>query len=173
MEMATLAGGCFWCTEAIFERLKGVSKVLAGYTGGVLDNPTYEDVSSGNSGHAEAVQISFAPKLISFERILEVFWKLHDPTTLNQQGADIGTQYRSAIFCHDEKQKEIAEGSMLKAQKLYTNPIVTEIVSYTKFYNAEKYHQEYYNNNQTAAYCRLVIDPKIKKLYKDFANEIK
>lgn len=170
METTTLAGGCFWCTQAIFERLRGVSKVLAGYAGGVLDNPTYEDVSSGNTGHAEAIQVTFDTKSISLERILEVFWKLHDPTTPNQQGVDIGPQYRSAIFYHDEKQKEIAENSKLKAQKLYTNPIVTEIVAFEKFYNAEKYHQEYYNNNQNAAYCKLVIDPKIKKLYKNFGS---
>ncbi len=168
-EIATLAGGCFWCTEAVFERLKGVKKVISGYTGGNKPNPTYEEVSSGSTGHAEAVQITYNSSIISYKTLLEIFFALHDPTTLNQQGADIGPQYRSAIFYHSPEQREIANKAKQKAQKNYSNPIVTEIIPASSFYSAEKYHQKYYTNNQKAAYCRVIIDPKIQKLYKNFS----
>jgi len=173
MELSTLAGGCFWCTEAIFKRLKGVSRVTSGYSGGKMENPSYEAVSSGSTGHAEAIQIEFDPAVLSYEKLLEVFFKLHDPTTLNQQGADIGTQYRSVIFYHDENQKEVAEKIKAAMQKLYKDPIVTEIVPYSNFYSAEGYHQDYYAKNSQAGYCRIVIDPKITKLYKEFKEVTK
>ncbi len=175
MEKATLAGGCFWCTEAVFQKLKGVESVLPGYTGGHIQNPTYEEVSSGESGHAEAIQIEFDPKIISFETLLDVFWQLHDPTTLNQQGADHGTQYRSAIFYHDEKQKELAEKSLEKAEAagMYSDQFVTEIVPFDTFYEAEEEHRSFYENNPNQPYCRIVIDPKIQKLYKNFHNQLK
>lgn len=164
IETATFAGGCFWCTEAIFQRLKGVTKVTSGYTGGDVVNPTYEKVSEGDSGHAEAIQIDFDPKIISYEELLKVFFATHDPTTLNQQGNDIGEQYRSAIYYHDDKQKELA----LKAKSQIPNA-VTQIEKFTIFYPAENYHKSYYDNNRNAGYCRIVIDPKITKLYKGFA----
>ncbi|MBI1863254.1 peptide-methionine (S)-S-oxide reductase MsrA [Candidatus Microgenomates bacterium] len=166
MQTATLAGGCFWCTEAIFKRLKGVSSVRPGYAGGHVDNPTYEQVCSGNTGHAEAIQIEFDPEQISFSTLLDVFFHLHDPTTKNQQGADYGTQYRSAIFYHDEEQKKIADEVIdhVEKEKVYKNPIVTEVVPFTKFYEAEDYHKDYFANNQSAPYCQVVIDPKIRKL---------
>ncbi len=175
MEIATLAGGCFWCTEAVFQRLKGVEKVESGYSGGDVENPTYEQVCSGNTGHAEAIQIAFDPSVISFEKLLEVFWHLHDPTTLNRQGADEGTQYRSAIFYHDEAQKEIAEKSLKDAESsgMYKDKFVTEIVPFKNFYKAESYHKDYYNRNNTQGYCTYVIDPKITKLYKEFPQEVK
>lgn len=169
LELATFAGGCFWCTETIFKRLKGVEEVISGYAGGRIDNPTYEQVSSGDSGHAEAIQVKFDPKVISYEQLVEIFFKLHDPTTLNQQGADIGEQYRSVIFYHDEAQKEIAEKIMNKfeKEKIYEDPIVTEITPFNNFFKAEDYHQDYYEQNRnTNSYCRIVIDPKIQKLYK-------
>jgi len=165
MEIATLAGGCFWCTEAIFERLKGIKKVESGYTGGTKENPSYEDISSGTTGHAEANQITFDPKVISYKTVLEVFFKLHDPTTLNQQGADKGAQYRSVIFYHSEDQKKIAE-----EMKSKITGAVTEIIPAGKFYMAEKHHQDYYSQNRSAPYCKLVIDPKIQKLYKEFKS---
>jgi len=176
LELATFAGGCFWCTEAVFKRLKGVEEVVSGYSGGRVDNPTYEEVSNGDTGHAEAIQIKFDPSIISYEQLLEIFFKLHDPTTLNQQGADIGEQYRSAIFYHDEKQREIAEKVMeeFEKKKIYEDPIVTEITEFKNFYPAEDYHQQYYENNRNSnSYCRIVIDPKIQKLYKDFKNQVK
>lgn len=169
LETATFAGGCFWCTEAVFKRLKGVEEVISGYSGGRIDNPTYEEVSSGDTGHAEAIQIKFDPKIISYEQLVEVFFKLHDPTTLNQQGADVGEQYRSMIFFHNEEQQKIAEKIMDKfeKEKIYEDPIVTEITPFTKFYTAEDYHQDYYEQNRNSnPYCRIVIDPKIQKLYK-------
>ena len=168
--MATFAGGCFWCTEAIFKRIRGIKSVTSGYSGGKIENPTYEQVCSGATGHAEAIQIEFDPKIISFEKLLEVFFKLHDPTTLNQQGNDVGTQYRSAIFYHDEKQKTLAEKAKLKMQKIYEGKIVTEIVPFANFYKAENYHQNYFENNKNAPYCQVVIDSKIQKLYKDFGK---
>lgn len=170
LETATLAGGCFWCTEAVFKRLKGVTEVLPGYTGGVTKNPTYEDVCSGQTGHAEAIQIKFDPKVISYEKLLEVFWKLHDPTTLNQQGADIGSEYRSAIFYHTQQQKESAQKSLNQAEEsgLYPTKFVTEIVPAAEFYPAESYHKDFYEKNASSGYCRIVIDPKIQKLYAEF-----
>lgn len=176
LETATFAGGCFWCTEAIFRKLKGVEEVISGYSGGRVDNPTYEEVSGGDTGHAEAIQIKFDPSIISFELLVEIFFKLHDPTTLNQQGADIGEQYRSAIFYHSEEQKKIAEKVMEKfeKEKIYDDPIVTEITAFSNFYEAEDYHQDYYENNKNSnSYCRIVIDPKIIKLYKDFKDKVR
>lgn len=170
METATLAGGCFWCTEAIFRKLKGVSEVTPGYTGGDLPNPTYWDVSSGMTDHAEAVEIKFDHEIISFAKILEVFWKLHDPTSLNRQGADTGTEYRSAIFYHTEEQKKLAEQSKLKVQKQFDNQIVTEITTAKQFYPAEEEHRDFYLKNKNSLYCQLVIDPKLTKLYKDFPS---
>lgn len=174
LETATLAGGCFWCTEAIFKRLKGVVSVIPGYTGGNTENPTYEQVSSGKTGHAEAIQIEFDPKIISYEKLLEVFFKLHDPTTLNQQGADVGTQYRSAIFYHSPVQQSVAEKAKEKIQQsgVYANTMVTQIVPFTKFYKAESYHQDYYANNRQAPYCQIVIDPKIEKLIHEFKEVV-
>src|SRR3989344_38982 len=176
-DVATLACGCFWCTEAIFQRLKGVLTVTPGYSGGNPpdggQNPTYEQVCSGNTGHAEAIQIKFDPKVISFEKLLEVFFKLHDPTTLNRQGNDIGTQYRSSIFYHSEEQKKSAEKLKSKMQKLYRDKIITEIVQYKNFFEAENYHKNYYENYKSQPYCQLVIDPKITKLYKLFPEKIK
>jgi peptide-methionine (S)-S-oxide reductase len=164
LETAILASGCFWCTEAVYQRISGVKKVTSGYTGGRVDNPTYEQVSMGNTGHAEAIQIEFNPMEISYEEILDIFWKVHDPTTLNKQGADVGTQYRSAIFYTTEKQKKIAEQSKKDAQRDFQDPIITEVVQAGVFYEAENYHQNFYNQNRNYPYCRIVIDPKIKKL---------
>lgn len=174
LQTATLAGGCFWCTEAIFQRLKGVSEVRPGYSGGQVENPTYKQVCSGSTGHAEAIQITFDPKIISFEKLLEVFFKLHDPTTLNQQGSDYGTQYRSSIFYHDDDQRKTAEKvkSAIEKSKMYQSKIVTEIVPFTNFYEAETYHQNYYELNRSQPYCQLVIDPKIQKLFKEFKNNL-
>ncbi len=174
-EKATLAGGCFWCTEAIFKRLKGVSSVLPGYAGGIVENPSYEAVCSGNTGHAEAIQIEFDPTLIPFEKILDIFWHTHNPTTPNRQGNDMGTQYRSSIFYADVKQKEIAEKSKqeLETSKLYKDPIVTEIVPLTNFYVAEDYHKDYFERNRNQSYCNFVIDPKIQKLLKEYGNDVK
>lgn len=174
-ETATLAGGCFWCTEAVFKKLKGVAEVTPGYIGGLTENPTYEDVCSGQTGHAEAIQIQFNPKVVSFEKLLDVFWKLHDPTTLNQQGGDSGTQYRSAIFYHNQSQKDQATKSLTEAKQsgMYSNEFVTEITPAPEFYPAESYHKDYYNKNSSQSYCRIVIDPKIQKLYKEFTEETK
>jgi peptide-methionine (S)-S-oxide reductase len=176
MEIATLAGGCFWCTEAIFRRLRGVTNVESGYTGGETENPTYWDVASGMTEHAEAIQIAFDPKIISFSDILDVFWATHDPTSLNRQGADTGTEYRSAIFYHDEDQKQIALKSKETQEKSgkYDKSIVTEIASFTKFYQAEDDHQDFYERNKNSnMYCQLVIDPKIKKLMAGFKEKVK
>jgi peptide-methionine (S)-S-oxide reductase len=176
LETATFAGGCFWCTEAVFKRLKGVEEVISGYTGGRVENPTYEQVSTGDTGHAEAIQIKFDPSVISYQQLVEIFFKLHDPTTLNQQGADIGEQYRSAIFYRDGEQKEIAEKVLeqFEKDKVYDDPIVTEISQLTNFYEAEDYHQDYYDQNRSSnSYCRVVIDPKIQKLYRDFKDQVR
>lgn len=175
METATLAGGCFWCTEAIFKRLRGILEVTSGYIGGDIKNPTYEEVSQGNTNHAESIQIKFDPKIISFEKILEVFWHLIDPTTLNKQGADIGTQYRSVIFYHSQKQKQLAEKSRARVEreKLYKDPVVTKIEPFDNFYKAEEYHQNYFERNQYKPYCQLVINPKIEKLIKEFNDLVK
>ena len=174
LETATVANGCFWCSEAIFSRLKGVRSVVPGYSGGRVDNPSYDQVCSGSTGHAEAAQIEYDPEITSFEKLLEVFWHTHDPTTLNRQGNDIGTQYRSAIFYHDDKQREIAEKSKrsLEENGTYKNPIVTEIVPFKKFYVAEDYHKKYYERNRDAGYCRFVIEPKIQKLLKQHRNDL-
>jgi peptide-methionine (S)-S-oxide reductase len=173
VETATLSGGCFWCTEAIFKKLKGVARVIPGYTGGETQNPTYWDVASKSTGHAEAIQLQFDPKVISFKQILDVFWALHDPTTLNQQGADVGPEYRSAIFYQDNTQKKTAEESKNEAQKRFKDPIVTEITQASKFYPAEEEHRDFYEKNKSPIYCRLVIDPKIQKLYKEFKDQVK
>jgi peptide-methionine (S)-S-oxide reductase len=175
LETATIAGGCFWCTEAIFKRLKGVISVKPGYAGGNIPNPTYEQVCHGTTGHAEAIQIEFDPNVIPFEKILEVFWHTHNPTTLNRQGNDVGTQYRSSVFYHDDKQKQIANKTMkqIEADKLYSDPIITEIVPFTNFYEAENYHKDYYDSNRNQGYCSIVIDPKIHKLLKEYSNEVK
>lgn len=169
------AGGCFWCTEAIFEELKGVEKVVSGYSGGKIANPTYEQVCTGSTGHAECTQITYNPTQITFAELLEVFWMTHDPTTLNRQGADSGTQYRSAIFYTDEDQKleAIAYKAKLEKEKIWSDPIVTEITKFEKFYPAENYHQEYYQNNPNQGYCRIVITPKIEKFKKIFADKLK
>lgn len=173
--MATFAGGCFWCTEAIFQRLKGVKSVISGYSGGQRENPSYDQVSTGATGHAEAIQITFDPKTISYEKLLEVFWATHNPTTLNQQGADRGTQYRSMIFYHSEEQKNkaLASKKRLEGEKKYEEPIVTEITPYKAFYKAEEHHQNYYNDQPYYPYCTVVIDPKVKKLLKEFPKDIK
>jgi peptide-methionine (S)-S-oxide reductase len=167
LEKATFGAGCFWCVEAVFERLDGVDTVVAGYAGGTKPNPTYEEVSSGTTGHAEVAQITFDPSKISYEKLLEVFWEAHDPTTLNRQGADAGTQYRSVIFYANEQQRLAAEKSKREAQKNFEDPIVTEIKPLEHFYPAENYHQDYFRNNPNAPYCVLVIKPKLKKLKLD------
>ena len=168
IKQATFGAGCFWCVEAVFEQLDGVVDVRSGYTGGTTEYPTYEDICTGKTGHAEVIQIDFDPSLISYENLLDIFWKSHDPTTLNRQGADTGTQYRSAIFYHSEKQKETADNSKENVEKsdLYFDSIVTEITLLTKFYVAENDHQDYYRINQNAPYCQLVIKPKLDKLFK-------
>lgn len=175
LEVATLASGCFWCSEAIFLRLNGVLSVVSGYSGGETINPTYDQVCTGRTGHAEAIQIKFDHSIISFKTILQVFWNTHDPTTLNRQGNDIGTQYRSSIFYHNSEQKEIAEKTKAEINRsgVYSAPIVTEIMPFKNFYPAEKYHQNYYSNNETAPYCNYVITPKIKKLLKQYDKNIK
>jgi peptide-methionine (S)-S-oxide reductase len=174
-QLATLANGCFWCTEAVFRRLKGVISATPGYSGGTIPDPSYDQVSSGASGHAESIQIEFNPAEISYPKLLEVFWATHDPTTLNRQGADVGTQYRSAIFYHSAEQKAAAEKSKqeLAASGKYSDPIVTEITEYKNFYPAGPEHKDFYERNRTSNYCRLVIDPKISKLYKDFKEDLK
>lgn len=165
-ETITLGAGCFWCIEAVLVRIDGIHSVTSGYMGGVWPNPTYEQVCTGTTGHAEVVQVEFDPGVISLDELLDLFWQLHDPTTLNRQGADVGTQYRSAIFYHDAKQREIAEASKKKWDQSgkYRNPIVTEITAASTFYKAEDYHQDYFARNPRNPYCRAVIPPKLKKL---------
>lgn len=163
-DTAVLGAGCFWCVEAVFQRLEGVSSVEAGYAGGTTDNPTYEQVCTGGTGHAEVARIVFDPEKISFDALLDAFWQAHDPTTLNRQGADAGTQYRSAIFYQSEEQRIKAEASRARAQAEFADPIVTEISRLERFYPAENYHQDYYNKNRNAPYCQFVIRPKLKKL---------
>ena len=174
-EVATLAGGCFWCLEAVFRRVKGVERVTSGYTGGGVSNPSYREVCAGNTGHAEAVRIEFDPEVITFQEILDIFWHIHDPTTLNRQGADAGTQYRSAIFYHDESQRAAAEQSLRRAEasRLWPDPIVTEITPAGTFYPAEEYHQEYYLQNAGQPYCRIVIEPKVRALLKAFPDKVR
>jgi peptide-methionine (S)-S-oxide reductase len=173
-EMATFAGGCFWCTEAIFLEIKGVQSVLPGYIGGTKENPTYQEVCTGNTGHAEAIQIVFDPKVVTFETLLEIFFATHDPTTLNAQGADVGTQYRSEVFYHNDSQKKITEDYIiqLSTAKTFGMPIVTAISQATKFYVAEDYHKNYYNLNKSQSYCNYVITPKVEKARKLFSNKI-
>jgi len=173
-ELATLGGGCYWCLEAFYQRIKGVDKVESGYSGGHVDNPSADDVYAGDTGHAEVVQITFDPKVISYKEILEIFFVMHDPTTLNRQGPDVGEWYRSVIFFHDDKQKKTAEE--LKngyAKELWKDPIVTQIVPFEKFWPAEEYMQDYYNKNPRAGYCQVIIDPKIQKLRQKFAAKLK
>ena len=165
-ERATLGGGCFWCIEAVFERLPGVKSVTSGYAGGHTKNPTYKEVCEGDTGHAEVTQIEFDSAVISFEKLLDVFWQAHDPTTLNRQGGDVGTQYRSVIFYENDAQRAAAEKSKAAAARKFSNPMVTEIAPLTHFYKAEGYHQDYFRNNRNAPYCQLVIEPKLKKLDK-------
>jgi len=175
VETATLANGCFWCSEAVFQRLKGVKSILPGYAGGTIKNPSYEQVCTGKTGHTESIQIKFDPNVISFEKILDIFWHTHDPTTLNRQGNDVGTQYRSAVFYHDENQKKIAEDSKkdLSEKGIYKYPVVTEITPFTNFYVAENYHKNYYQNHSSEPYCSFVISPKIDKLFERYGNQIK
>ena len=174
-DTATFGTGCFWCTEAIFLNVEGVTKVESGYTGGKVKNPTYKEVCSGLTGHAEVIQLQFDPKVISYDQLLEIFWKTHDPTTLNQQGADVGTQYRSVVYYHNEEQKEKAEyyKKRLEEEKAFDKPIVTEISPIAKFYKAEDYHQNYYNLNNNAPYCAYVIQPKLEKFKKAFKAVVK
>lgn len=175
METATLGSGCFWCVEAIYQDVIGVHKVVSGYAGGEVENPTYQEVCSGTTGHAEVVQIAFDPTVISFEEILFIFWRTHDPTTLNRQGNDVGTQYRSVIYYHDEEQKKIAEQSMAEtdASDLWADPIVTEIAPLPIFYEGEAYHQNYFVENPYQPYCIFVINPKVQKFRKSFRNKLR
>lgn len=173
MEKATFAGGCFWCTEAIFQNIKGVSDVTSGYSGGEVENPSYEQVSGRETGHAEVIQLTFDPKVVSYKDLLYIFFKMHDPTQKDGQGADIGSQYRSIVFYHDENQKKEAEEAISEFKKEYPSPIVTEVIPFKNFYKAEDYHQDYYNNNKSAMYCKLVIDSKIEKLKKNFGKYLK
>ena len=175
LETATFGGGCFWCTEAIYERVKGVQSVVSGYSGGTVKNPTYEQVCTGTTGHAEAIQIIYDPKVVPYDVLLEIFFKTHDPTSLNRQGADVGTQYRSVIFYHNEEQKKKAEYYKAELDKsgAWDNPIVTQIVPFTNFYPAEDYHQDYFAKNPNQGYCAYVIGPKVEKFEKVFRNKLK
>ncbi len=174
-EVATFGGGCFWCVEAIFERVSGVYSAESGYSGGHVSNPDYKMVTSGSTGHAEVVQITFDPEVISYLELLEIFFKTHDPTTLNQQGADVGTQYRSIVLFHNETQHKLAREIIqeLDSEGIWDNPIVTTVEPFEQFYSAEAYHQEYYENNPNQGYCRLVINPKVEKFEKVFKEQLK
>jgi peptide-methionine (S)-S-oxide reductase len=174
LETVTLGAGCFWCVEAIFQNLKGVHSVVSGYSGGVVKNPSYEDVCTGATGHAEVTQIKYDPRKISFDELLEVFWSNHDPTTLNRQGSDVGAQYRSVIFYHTQKQKELAEKykKKLNDEHVFDKPVITEITPYKEFYKAENYHQNYFNDNSNKPYCQFVIRPKLEKFRKAFKSKI-
>jgi len=175
LSTATFGNGCFWCTEAIFQQLKGVEKVMPGYTGGSIKNPSYKEVCSGTTGHAEAIQITFDANIISYRELLDVFFYTHDPTTLNRQGADVGTQYRSAIFYHDESQKNDATLmiTQLESEGVYDDKIVTEVSPFDVYYDAEEYHKNYYNNNKNQGYCRAVINPKLDKFVKKYSEKLK
>ena len=175
LELATLAGGCFWCVEAIYQDVIGIERVVSGYMGGQTKNPTYKAICTGTTGHAEVIQLTYNPELISYEEILDIFWHTHNPTTLNRQGNDIGTQYRSAVFYHNETQKEIAEKSKkaIDATDLWEDPIVTEITQADVFYSAEGYHQNYFKDNPNQGYCRAIINPKVAKFRKEFKNKLK
>jgi len=172
LEIVTFGSGCFWCTEAVFQNLRGVKSAVSGYSGGKVVNPTYEQVCSGNTGHAEVIQVTYDPAVIPFEDLLRVFWRTHDPTTLNRQGHDVGTQYRSAIFYHNDEQRKIAEQykKQLDESKTFSAPIVTEITPFEKFYSAENYHQKYYDLNPNQGYCQAVIRPKVEKFKKEFGE---
>jgi peptide-methionine (S)-S-oxide reductase len=174
-EEITLGGGCFWCLDAIYREIRGVEKVLSGYSGGSVVNPTYEEVCSGKTGHAEVVQITFNPQIITAEKLLRIFFAIHDPTTLNLQGADAGTQYRSIIFYRNQRQKDVIDKIIgeLKKDKVYKNPIVTEVVPFQSFYAAEDYHQDYYGRNKEQGYCRIIINPKLEKFKKTFRDNLK
>ncbi len=174
-ETVTLGAGCFWCVEAVFKRIDGVADVVSGYSGGQISNPAYREVSSGRTGHAEVIQVTWDPKVIPFAKLLEIFFMTHDPTTLNRQGADTGTQYRSAIFYHSDEQKLIAQEikALLEKEKIWPDPIVTEITPFTGFYEAEDYHQDYYSNNSNQGYCRMVIAPKLEKFEKLFHDYLR
>ena len=174
VDTVTLGAGCFWCVEAVFQRVNGVISVTSGYSCGTVENPTYNQICTGTTGHAEVLQIVYNPQVISFTELLEIFFSTHDPTTLNRQGADAGTQYRSAIFYHNESQKQIAESAIaeLEKEKVFNNSIVTEVTRFTKFYKAEDYHQNYYNENSNQPYCRMVIRPKLDKLEKVFKDRL-
>ena len=174
-DTATFGEGCFWCSEAIFSELKGVKKAISGYSGGTVKNPSYREVCTGTTGHAECVQVIYNPQVISYPELLKVFWQTHDPTTLNRQGHDVGTQYRSVIFYHSEKQKELAEAykEKLDSAGIWNQPIVTEITRFEAFYPAEDYHQDYYENNSQQPYCQLVITPKLEKFRKVFKDQLK
>jgi len=175
LAVATFGNGCFWCTEAIFQQLKGVKTVLPGYTGGEVKNPSYKEVCNGTTGHAEAIQITYDPSVISYRELLDIFFYTHDPTTLNRQGGDVGTQYRSAIFFHDKEQESDAVKiiEQLTAEGVYSDPIVTEITAFDVYYEAESYHQNYYNNNKNQGYCRAVINPKLDKFMKKYGSKTK
>ncbi|MDH7445816.1 peptide-methionine (S)-S-oxide reductase MsrA [Aquimarina sp. 2201CG14-23] len=175
LKIAVFAGGCFWCTEAVFQRLEGVYKIISGYTGGTIKNPAYREITTGKTGHAEAIKIEYDPEIINFNELMEIFFATHDPTTLNQQGADRGTQYRSAIFYIDNDQKELAHKMIenLTLQGIFDSPIVTEVTALGTFYNAEDYHQNYYNQNSNQGYCQFVINPKLSKLQATFKNKLK
>jgi peptide-methionine (S)-S-oxide reductase len=175
LQKATFGSGCFWCTEAIFELVEGVTSVTSGYTGGNIKNPTYEEVLSEKSGHAEVVQLTFDMEIINYDELLEIFWETHDPTSLNQQGNDVGTQYRSVIFYHNDEQKQLAEKYKVALDKAgaWVNPIVTEILPTTKFYRAEDYHQDYYDNNPQEGYCEFIIAPKVEKFKEVFKDKLK
>lgn len=172
LQTATFAGGCFWCFETLFKRLRGVEEVTSGFSGGKMENPSTEDVYYKNTGHAEAVQLKFNPEIISYKQLVEIFFRLHDPTTLNRQAYDVGEQYRSVIFYRSDSQKEIAEKEMKKfeSEKIYKDPIVTEIVPFSSFYKAGEHNQNFYDQNRNSSYCKIIIDPKITKLYRDFKN---
>jgi peptide-methionine (S)-S-oxide reductase len=174
-ETATLGGGCFWCLEAVFDDLRGVESVVSGYAGGNVSNPSYEAVCAGTTGHAEVVQVTFDPAEVSFRELLDVFFTIHDPTTLNRQGHDVGTQYRSAVFYHDDEQKQVAEQAIrdLEAEAVWENPIVTQLEPLTKFFPAEDYHQEYFARNPRAGYCQVVIAPKVSKFRKQYLSRLK
>jgi peptide-methionine (S)-S-oxide reductase len=174
-EVATLGGGCFWCLEAVFEQLRGVARVVSGYCGGTVPNPSYEQVCGGATGHAEVVQVTFDPAVVSFHEVVEVFFAMHDPTTLNRQGADVGTQYRSAIFYHSAQQQEVAEQTIaeLNAAKIWDRPIVTAVVPLATFYPAEDYHQGYFRNHPGQGYCQAVVAPKVAKFRKRFADKLR
>ncbi|MEW4570424.1 peptide-methionine (S)-S-oxide reductase MsrA [Tautonia sp. JC769] len=174
-KLATFGGGCFWCTEAVFELVKGVHDVVSGYAGGQVPFPSYDAVCTGRTGHAEVVQVTYDPSVISYAELLEIFWRTHDPTTLNRQGPDIGTQYRSIILCHDAEQREIAEGlkKRLNENKVFKRPVVTQVVPFQVFYPAEPYHQDYFRKNPSAGYCQMMIVPKLKKFSQTFREKMR